>query len=373
MRFILFALLFALSLSILPLSAQTFWVTTRTESSRVRINMRKEHTKTSESLDLGNGSEIHSESILSEVDHRPYTNRYKKYHLQFDQSYGPRLSSTERKSLTTRRIELALQEYRDKSPKIIDRTYDTYKNRKSRTAETLTFSFIDPIFGKQISKIRVMHEGRSAITQHAIFPENELTDSNNALFFESLSFQNALLQPDFPIVETWALYQSPHNVFNVRVPPKSKIYRPDDVSINTSDNASSGRYRFYDPVRFQNLFYNLYEYIYDGELTFERVEKIIEAQHIVRYGRKAGAVTLQKRIHDNRPYLHAKYTIPTPKGAPYVEAVILKIFFDKHVIFVQEILGSQTLLNTPFANTLLEYYEFHPERVVLKQDLEHAQ
>ncbi len=344
-----------------PVQAQEFWEKVASPSLLFSTQMRKEHEVESNSLLIGANRAVYSEEIEAIVDYRPYKNVFKNYAVTLDQTFGPMMSDREQAWLARREIDDLIKSYASFNHFIRDRDVNYDGRYKS---EKVTLVYEDPDFGVQAVMLRVMVGDISKYKQLAIVPADFMDDMKVQDYFSSLRHDDGIPKTDRKIMEEWQGITSPHKIFSVKIPPPTKPFFTKDPVIKKTENAEVIRYVFRDPVRRQNLYYNLYGYKTGENLTFEKVEKIIAKNHIEPHRRDPSKVGLSKRIERETPFLLAEYNIPATKKIPYLNMVRLRVFFEGSFIFVQEIMGSDTLVNTPFVDNLQSLYKFHPEHAV---------
>jgi len=345
----------------LSVAASEFWEEVVSPAGLFSTDIRKDHELKSEYMLIGGNRAVYHEEISSVVDHRPFKKVFKNYVVSIDQTFGPLLEHKERAWLAQREVDDLIKSYSAFDTIIQDRKKDYGSIYKG---ESVTFVYDDPDFGAQAVIFVVKVGAVSKYKQIAIVPVDFMEDREVVEYLKSMRFEEGIIQSKKKILEEWSPVTSPHRIFSAMIPPKVSPYFPKDPIVRKSDNASVVRYVFRDPVKRQNVYYNLYEYKVDEDLEFKDVENIIGKYHVKEHRRDPSVIKYTKRIEKKTPYLHAKYKITPTKKIPYMNAVQLRGFFNGKSLFVQEVIGSEILISTPFVKNLLSLYKFHPEHAV---------
>lgn len=124
-------------------------------------------------------------------------------------------------------------------------------------------------------------------------------------------------------------------------------------------------FAFVDPVRKQKLFYNVFGHRFDSNLTLDAAKTALIKRHLSKFARNAHNIEFTAgSIDENITFLETELKIAAPEGFPYVQKIKVKALFRGSYMAVQQIMGSNILMDAAFKDEILNQIAFTPERAM---------
>ena len=307
---------------------------------------------------------VHSEEMIATIDQRAYKNSLKTYSVSVKQTWGPGFNNKQRWKQLNQELAVYMKSFEDGNVKV----------KKAEIPEDKDYleyyvTFEDPKLGTQGIRTRVHYTNTARIEQTISGPNKIMTDSKTARFMDSLTLKRGYTKDEGRFDESWERYQSTHDMFTFPYPHEKNIYFPYAPNIKKDNKSETIHTIFYDPIKDQNIYYNVYGYKFSRSVSEVMAKQVMAKHHIRRYNPRAKNISFTALMRDGKPTLQNETLLQAPpKKAPYVNTVRLRAQYFGNVLVVQEILGNHTLTRSNFAGYLMNLLKFTPERSI-KADL----
>jgi hypothetical protein len=343
----------------LRLVADEAWVQYQSESGVFSTRVPAEHQAKVSSMAVANKRAICSEEITAVLDQRPYRNILKSYIVKVDQTLGPGLTSSAIDTLIQRELDLYDDFYTAQGGKI--------KTKEPQTilgfpGGVLQMTYVDPKLGEQHVRMRVLFSGSTRLEQIVTGPEETLNSYKTRDFFKSLTFSDGLSITKHLLDTTWPPKDSALGLFTINVPPVTDPFFPQAPIEKHSKNVESMTFVFKDPVRNESLYYNVYGYRFSRDLILQNAETVLKKNHVLKYKVDPEKIRFKITKDENkRQIIQTAFNITPPPDFPFLQTVNLRGVVVGQSMLVQEVVSSQDLALSPFAETLIQVVKFHPE------------
>lgn len=215
---------------------------------------------------------------------------------------------------------------------------------------------------------------RLYMTNYALI-EQLLADSAHRLysyqfddFFNSFKPFDGITTLDEPeeFGNGWVDYPSKNNIFSIKLPPQNSDYTPDLPVFEASPTKESMQFKFVDPVLKHNLYYNVYTYKSDHDISYVLAKQLLYTNHVKKYVENATINDLKTShtFNDNNGSIemNARLIITPPEGRPYLTNLLLNVRYKDDTLLIQEILTSANHAQSGLPLLLRNSLVFHPER-----------
>jgi len=340
------------------------WSLYVSETQLFSVLLPKKSDETVSTFRIGDGLMLHNSEVLSFIDQRPYKNIIKNYIIKFDQTFGPSISKDFQKKIVERELDLYLETYDVKNAKVIDREIEGGNNR---TIGEISLLYDDVDEGLQAARIKIIVTPESKFHQVFSGPEKDLRSKKTEQYFESLNIESGIASVPGSINEDWRRIESPKSLFAIKIPPITPPYFSNEPSVTTEKKQERIGMVFTDPIWAQNVYYSVTGYQLEAEMSFELAKEALLEKHMKRHGRNEVGVTFNKDFIVETPYIETHYAIHPPKGLPYLNKVRLRAMFLGNYMIVQEIVGANHLIQSPFVEDFYNLIEFTPKKAFQKE------
>ncbi len=347
-----------------------YWVEYASDSGVFTTKAPEEYeSKISEFL-VDNKLSVSSEEMSALIDYRPFKNVIKGYIVRSDQTIGGGLTDTQIADLLERELNLYEDFYMAYGGHVRGRKTD---GMLGYPGGELLVTYDDPQLGTQVVKIRVLFSTSTRLEQIAIVPVETIDAMVNRDFFDSLTFLDGLKITEKTLKFEWEQQVSPLGIFTVNIPQITDPYFPFPPKIQHSTDAEIITLLFRDPVRNEGLYYSVYAYKFNREITNLDIQSLIVNKHVTKHNLKPSDIEISitdERFDPNAPpaakkkprrrLIDTHFNIPVNKDFPYLQTVKIHAMNEGKFLLVQELVGSQALTHSPFAKVLLKSIDFHP-------------
>lgn len=336
------------------------WVLYESESGIFTSRMPEENESKATEFMVDDALSVSSEEVSALIDQRPYKNALKGYIVRTDQTIGAGLNSKQVEVLLERELNLYEDFYVAHGGDVKNRKVETTMG--NRMGE-LMISYNDPAFGEQIVRVKVIFSTSTRLEQILIAPADSINSMMTRDYFDSLTFEDGLRVSDKKLETVWNHKMSPLGLFTIGIPPVSDPYMPFEPKIKYSKNAESVTLLFKDPIRNEGLYYNVYGYHFNRNLSVYDAQNLLMKNHVAKHGIKPEyvRVTIDDKSDKKRKYYKMFFDIKPPAGFPYLQSVKINAVTEGQSMVVQEITTSQSLALAPFVDVLFKDLKFHPQ------------
>lgn len=260
------ALLASLSfaLTALPVAlafASDAWIDFKSASGIYEARLPEDYKITSSKFLIDDKLAVGSEEASALVDQRPYKNAMKSYIVKYEQTFGPALTEKDVGVLLNQEVENYINYYKKFDGVIRDQNLNGYRGH---WGGELYMSYKDPTFGVQSIRARIVFSDNTKLQQIVVGPDELMASYQTRDFFDSLRFEPGVSVVKDTFVDTWKPVESPMGIFSVLLPAeKQPPYYALDPVMKVAGNNEIVSLSFRDPVRGENVFFNIYSYNYD--------------------------------------------------------------------------------------------------------------
>lgn len=218
-------------------------------------------------------------------------------------------------------------------------------------------------------RIRIYMTNYAKIEQILTAPASAMYSYRSDDFFESIKLYDGITKLEEPekFAAGWTDYTSNNKSFTVKLPPVNSDYTPSPPQFTASPAKESMHFKFVDPVVGETVFYNIYSYKLNKQISYDLAKRILFTQHVKKYVENASIESLEtKSSINNHIYdMSSRLIISPPKDRPYLSSLLLKMQYAGDSAIVQEIISSSNHVSTGLPDLLLkETLTYHPEKYV---------
>lgn len=338
------------------------WKEYKSKSGVYRSRVPTDYTLTESAFNFGNGALASSEELSKTIDQRPYTKTLKNYVIKFDQTIGPALTPEEVNVLLKDEMNLYIDYYSGLNGKIKE---INDQGALGQWGGELYMTYDDPDVGLQHFKVRILFSESTKLHQIVIGPENTLNSYTTRDFFDKFYFYEGMAPTEEKIENTWLPLTSPKGRFTVQYPPElAPPYYTEEPVTNEGEKADYVGMAFRDPVRNHRIFYNVYSYSFGADLNYRTAQQVVFEKVIKKYRSTSSGLYFKKGVDEknNSSTLELTYNVNPQEGLPpFVQTIKIKAHFRGNTVVVQELMSSQLLVRSKFAEKLMNMFYFHPE------------
>lgn len=316
------------------------------------------------SLRLNDYAVAYYGTVGSVIDQRPYKDEVKKFSMHIEQTLGNPFTEDERSHLLLEMLEDITKKYKEKNGKVISVKKDLYQS--GFPSGEIYMKYENESGKEQYLRAQVSVSDVSKFQQTLTAPFSSMNTYATRDFFGSTILHEGYSYVPGKVTDDWALSDSPLGIFSAYLPKVAFPYVPEAAKIENSNTNERMFMRFFDPVWKENIIFNLHGYILDRDLTYEHVIELLEQRHVLKHRFSSEKVTFQKLMENKVPMVQAIYKMTPPEGYEYVTNVKIKAYFYKNMVMVNEVMASDRMIDTPFAQELTRVGIFHPQVAIEK-------
>lgn len=345
------------------------WLDYTSQSGLFKVRSPEEHKSSYASFMIEDerllGSEEFSALLPQQKDGVPRT-----CILKLDQTLGPDMSKEEVAWMINRDLQ-AYDNYYKKLGGITGyQPQQTHNNRDKRilvyTSGEINVAYEDPKLGPQAVRVRILMSGNTRLHQIVSGPKG-FPDSYQARdFMDTLVFHPGFAKSKESFLSNWQPLESPTGMFSVIYPQKiAAPYYTILPTVKWDDNTERVSLNFYDPVRDERIFFNVYGYKFKANLNASGQKEVLMKRHIEQHLKPGVEINLSSGTDPIRkkPYMEASIPIPAPKGYPYINSVSIRSYISGPYMVVQEVMTSPTLEKSELIKNLGRHLDFTPEKI----------
>lgn len=292
----------------------------------------------------------------------------REYRVIFEPTIGPPIAEKQKKEILNGVMDRYAASYADKNGVVKNRKL-TRKN--GQTAGDIYISYKDPDYGPYAIRA-VITLTNTAKFQHIVRGTDAMMLSPKTReFMESLTLlpqSKSSAKPATPSnkkpFSTWQDLRTPSKIFALQTPPITAPYFTFQPRVQSNDKKERLSLAFNDPLRAEQIFYNVTGYKFDREIGFEEAQKVFVENHIRAKRQNLQGIQIDKGFLGDTPIMEVTYSIRPPQGYPYMNAVMLRGMFSGNYLVVQEAMGGIALVSSPFAKTVFDLIDFTPEKAL---------
>ncbi len=301
---------------------------------------------------------VYSEEMLSTIDQREYKKSLKHYRVSITQTWGPGLKKTKEFYLE-RDLDRYLKSFALGDTELQDSGQDDHEDYIYYYV-----TFFDPKLGLQGVRTHVYYTNTMRIEQTVSGPNKIMTKAKTKKFFDSLSLKRGYTKT-ISHFEDWENNESVLGIFTMPLPFETSTYFPNKPVVASDRNSESLKMAFYDPVREQNMYYNIYAYRLNKKVTDVMAKQVLAKQHIRKYSPYQKNINFKILEKSGYPLIQHETIIRDPPAKiPYLNTIQLRAQYHGNILVVQELMGHHPLTRSNFAKYLMNLLEFTPERAI---------
>lgn len=345
------------------------WLDYTSESSLFKVRSPEKYKSSYLSFMIGDelllGNEEFSAVLEQQKDGIPRT-----CIIKLDQTLGPNMSKEEVAWMINRDLQ-AYDNYYKKLGGITG--YQPQQTHTSRekgilayTSGEINVAYEDPELGPQAIRVRILMSGSTRLQQIVSGPKG-FPDSYQARdFMDTLVFRPGFAKSKESFLSNWQPLESPTGMFSVIYPQKmAPPYYTILPTVKWDDNTEKVSLNFYDPVRGEHIFFNVYGYKFKANLNAPGQKEVLMKRHIEQHLKPGTEVALNAGTDPIRekPYIETSIPIPAPEGYPYINSVSIRSYISGPYMVVQEVMTSPMLEKSELVTNLGRYLDFTPEKI----------
>lgn len=341
------------------LAAENAWKVYRSDTTLLSVRMPAEPKEASTAFRIAPGRVAHSLEMTATIDQRPYKKAVKNYIVKINQSLAPGFSEASKLAILNREVAFYEEYYKSQGGSV--RNKEIFTTKKGSGA-LLEMNYSIEGYAPQGFKAE-MHLDHFGLTQQMVTgPEAILNAFKTRDYFETSTFKKNHIARKGSFAEDWADFESPLGLFSVKVPPITPPYfTKAPYAKATDDDRDVVSLVFNDPVWRHQLFYNIHSYGFDVKLSNEAAQTVLIERHIKKHrGDTQGVLFKRANLDGGISVIDTHYPIKAPKGYPYLSKARLRVMFAGNFMIVQEMMGTDHMIDSNFAKSVFELVEFKP-------------
>jgi hypothetical protein len=340
--------------------ADSDWEPYASDTGIFRSRVLKDHKVEINVLRIDPKTLIHSETVSSVVDERPFRNALRKYTIRVEQTLGEALTDEEINNMIDFELKYYTNYFRSKGGLVKTSEKNLYSNI---IGGELYISYEDPkMEGLQGLRVRTVLSESTKVTQMVEGPDSIMRMLPTNDFFNSMVITPGLTKKNGELLAEWKTHVSPLEIFSATLPPVAPPYIMEEPAVNHAEKSESMGIVVNDPVRGQKIFYNIYGYRLDRDLSFADAQKVALKRHVSKHLDVVKGIEFERNTKSKFPMMSVDYAIKAPEQYPYLGIVKLRVTFMKNYMIVQELVTSRDLAESPLVASLLSLVMFHPEK-----------
>lgn len=326
------------------------WTNFKSPSGIYQLRLPENHTTENTPFRISKDTMVAIEQTLA--TEKTGSDTPTRYSVRYEQTLMPPFSQDDINVLLRQDFETIFALYRDYDG-ILRQSAD--KDYENFYAGRLHIEYTDPELGQQAVRQRIIYTDSSRLVIAVTGTPNSVTTLDATDYLNSLRLYNGLLMSPGSFEESWTeTVNSPLGVFSLRVPALHENYFPAPPTIQNGSSSEVVSMAFHDPVRHQNLYYNVYSHSFDQDLTYTNVQQVLTKRHFNKHGVNILSLQLKRTDYDNFFEINVDYPVATPEDFPYINRIRMRAFYNGGTIVVQELMGSQRMVHSEFADNVLE-------------------
>lgn len=349
-------------------SAEDTWITFQSPSGVYKVRMPEGLKSTSTQFLVDDDRAIHSEETSILIDQRPYKNAMKSYIMKFDQTFGPPLTADNVGQLLHQEFQNYINYYSQFDGEVKHQDTEGYDGH---WGGNIMISYKDKEFGQQTIRARILYGDDTRLQQIIIGTDDLMNSFATRDFMDTLHFEPGVSIVKARVREKWMTMESPTGMFTLLYPGNTAppyFTAPPKASWDDKNEIVAALY--HDPVRNENVYFNIYGYQFNTELDFPAVQEIMTKRHINKYRHATKGIRFSKGIGDSKeggmlqyPFMEATYPIKPPKNLPYISNVRLRAYFTGKNMMVMETMTSNALFSSSVVSNLMGFVSFQPTKM----------
>ncbi len=322
------------------------------------------------SFRLNNRQVAQHGQAVSTFDQRGFKSVVKNYIMKYEQTLGYNLSAQDVANLLKKELDLYEAYYTNLNGVLRDRKDSFLKY--GYPAGEIYVRYEDPELGEQSIRISVVYTETTKFQHILSGPDDMMTAFKTRKHYESVSLKNGYALDRGSIQDDWLPITSPLRLFTVYLPEQNGPYYPQKHTVSNSKHIERVSAVFRDPILNQQVYYNVYAYVPNGEVNMARAESITTERHIKRHRLSADGLRFNRLAvpEGELPIATIGYDIRAPKGKPDVRWVKLRVTYAEDKVLVHELLGPRRLVESPFFDYVVSNVKFHPQLYLSAKEAE---
>jgi hypothetical protein len=362
--------LFTLSFAVLPASfaGAEDWMTFTSPSGVYQVRMPEGLKSSSTQFLVDDDRAVHSEETSVLIDQRPYQNTMKSYIVKFDQTFGPALTGDNVSQLLHEEFQSYINYYSQFEGVVKHQDTEGYNGH---WGGDIMISYKDKEFGQQTIRARILYGDDTRLQQIIIGSDDLMNSFATRDFMDTLIFDPGVSIVKGRVNEKWLTMESPTGMFTLLYPgEKAPPYFTTPPKASWDDKNEIVAAVFHDPVRNENVYFNVYGYKFNTDLDFPAIQEILTKRHINKYRSATKGIRFAKGIGDPKeegmlkyPFMETTYPIKPPKNLPYISNVRLRSYHLGKNMIVMETMTSNALFTSSLVSNLMSFVNFQPDKM----------
>ncbi len=308
--------------------------------------------------------------IQSIQDQRPLVNTVKKYIVRTEQTFGPPLTEKEQKLLIVKDLNAFVDYYTKLGGRVLSRNNDL--EQVGQEAGEVRIAYEDPKLGAQEFRGRVLSTNVTKVHQIVTGPPDIMEEHQTSHFFDSLILSGGLTHERRNLQGQWEANTSPLAIFIAFLPKQAEPFFKEPPQIRSNQSAEVMSAEFFDPIWRHKLKYNVYGYYFGREITPKIVTDVLDKRHVSKRPPVGEYQDLEPfETANGYKGFEIEYRSAGEPNDAYMDFVHIHSRFIGPFLIVQELVGSEHLVKSEFAENLMDETIFQPsvaaETMRLKQ------
>lgn len=288
----------------------------------------------------------------------------KSFSVIAEQTFAPGITNANKNLIIKQELDRYARHYKPQQG-VVRMRDDTAS--KDTYAGEIMISYIDPkTQAKQDMRARITVNDDTKFQQVAIGPEGFVYGLQAKDFFDSLKTRSKT-KDESRDEQEWQEMRSPFDLFTLEIPPVIPPFVAHAPEVQSSDKIEMISQIFTDPVWNYNVYYKVYGYRFDTNLTTANVQDVMAKNHIQKHGRNPYDLEFGQTFPNGIPTLEVTYQIAPPDGYPYLNTVRLRAMYLDNTMVVQEMIGKHFLVQSDFMRNTFDLIDFSPKAAFKKQ------
>ncbi len=241
--------------------------------------------------------------------------------LKLDQTLGPEMSKEEIAWMINRDLQTYDNYYKKLGGITGYQPQQTHTDRDKRlfvyASGEINVAYNDPKLGPQAIRVRVLMNENTRLHQIVSGPKG-FPDSYQARdFLDTLVFHPGLAESGGKFLDNWQPLESPTGMFSVIYPRKiAPPYYTVLPVAKWDENTEKVSLNFYDPLRDERIFFNVYGYKFKANLNAPGQKEVLMKRHIEQHLKPGVEINLSSGTDPIRkkPYMEARIPSPRPRA-----------------------------------------------------------
>lgn len=355
--FRIFICVFTLSLVIPQMAHATEWVTYKDQDGLFSVLLPENFKINKTMFRVSENEVLAGTEVTANIDQRPFKNSLKQFIIRADHTFAFPPNEKEISGLWEIESKKYTDFYEAQGGKVLEKKLGVFAGHQGIE---IAITYKDKKFGEQIVQSRIIFSDFSRFEQIAIGPMDAFFKNETKNFFSSLQLNKGRTALKGSFENEWKKITSPFNMTTVLVPGITKPFIMEDPAFITSDKIERLTLKIKDPLFGSTLFYSIYGYRLDKLITSENLQQLVMDRHLKKFKIDIRTLKFSKSSYGKIPVLSTQLKFPRPKKFPYMDTIQINAFYFGNFVVVQELVGSEAHVLSPFAKRLKTFFEFHP-------------